>query len=105
MILTTSDIICGKEISEYRGVVFGEAVLGINFAKDFAAGLTNFFGGRSGSYEGELISGRDEVLSEMIERAEELGANAIVSIRFDFESLGQGGMLMINCYGTAVKCQ
>ena len=102
MIVTTTPSIEGKKIKEYRGVVFGEVISGINFVKDFAAGLTNFFGGRSGSYEGELIQARDGAMSEMIQRASSIGANAIVGIDVDYEVLGQGNMLMVTISGTAV---
>ena len=74
----------------------------MNFVKDFAAGLTNFFGGRSGSYEGELIEAREAALREMEKRAEALGANAVVGVDIDYEVLGQGNMLMVTASGTAV---
>ena len=104
MIITTTPIIEGKKIVEYKGVVFGEVITGINFIKDFAAGLTNFFGGRSGSYEGELIKAREEALAELAKRAEALGCNAVVGVDIDYEVLGQGGnMLMVTASGTAVR--
>ena len=78
MIVTTTPSIEGKTITEYKGVIFGEVVAGVDFIKDFAASLTNFFGGRSGSYEGELIQAREEALRELEKRAELLGANAVV---------------------------
>ncbi|HOO12484.1 MAG TPA: heavy metal-binding domain-containing protein, partial [Bacillota bacterium] len=88
---------------EYKGIVFGEVVSGVNFVKDFAAGLTNIFGGRSGSYEGELIEAREAALREMERRAEAIGANAVVGVDIDYEVLGQGGnMLMVTASGTAV---
>ena len=90
---------------EYKGVVFGEVVAGIDFIKDFAAGLTNFFGGRSGSYEDELIKARSSALDEMCRRAAELGANAVVGVRIDYEMLGaQNNMMMVTASGTAVLC-
>lgn len=101
--VTTTPSIDGKNILEYKGIVFGEIVSGVDFIKDFAAGLTNFFGGRSGSYEGELITARENAISEMIDRAAKLGANAIVGVSLDYEVLGQGGnMLMVTASGTAV---
>jgi uncharacterized protein YbjQ (UPF0145 family) len=103
MISTTTNNIEGKRIIEYKGIVFGEVVSGVNFIKDFAAGLSNFFGGRSKSYEGELIEARENAIREMEMRASRLGANAVVGVRIDYEVLGQGGnMLMVTASGTAV---
>jgi uncharacterized protein YbjQ (UPF0145 family) len=103
MIVTTTPAIEGKKIIEYKGIVFGEVISGVDFVKDFAAGLTNFFGGRSGSYEGELIQAREASLNEMTNRAVALGANAIVGVDIDYEVLGQAGnMLMVTASGTAV---
>ncbi|HWR62377.1 MAG TPA: heavy metal-binding domain-containing protein [Clostridia bacterium] len=88
---------------DYKGIVFGEVISGVDFIKDFAAGLTNFFGGRSGSYEGELIAAREKALAEMTDRASSLGANAVVGVDVDYEVLGQGNnMLMVTASGTAV---
>jgi len=104
MIITTTHSIEGKKVTEYKGVVFGEVITGINFVKDFAAGLTNIFGGRSGSYEGELIKAREDALKEMARRAEDLNANAVIGVDIDYEVLGTGGnMLMVTASGTAVK--
>lgn len=103
MIITTTPTIEGRRITSYQGIVFGEVVAGVDFIKDFAAGISNFFGGRSGSYEGELIRAREEAISEMSNRAESLGANAIVGVDVDYEVLGQGNnMLMVTVSGTAV---
>jgi len=103
MIVTTTPSVEGKRIVDYKGVVFGEVVSGVDFIKDIAAGLTNFFGGRSGSYEGELIEAREAALKEMGERAAALGANAVVGVDIDYEVLGQSGnMLMVTASGTAV---
>ena len=103
MLLTTTPQIEGKKIIEYKGIVFGEVINGVDFVKDFAAGLTNIFGGRSGSYEGELIVARENALREMEQRAAMAGANAIVGIDIDYEVLGQGNnMLMVTASGTAV---
>ncbi|GAA0122286.1 MAG: putative heavy metal-binding protein [Clostridium argentinense] len=103
MIITTTNGIEGKRILEYKGVVFGEVISGVNFIKDFKAGLTNFFGGRSGSYENELIEAREAALRELEERAKALGCNAVVGVDVDYEVLGQGGnMLMVTVSGTAV---
>lgn len=103
MITTTTPSVEGKRIIEYKGIVFGEIVSGVNFLKDFAAGLSNFFGGRSGAYEGELIEAREAAIKEMENRAAKLGANAVVGVDIDYEVLGQAGdMLMVTASGTAV---
>lgn len=103
MLVTTTPSVEGKRIVEYKGIVFGEVISGVDFIKDFAAGLTNFFGGRSGSYEGELIEARENAIAEMIKRAAGMGANAVVGVDVDYEVLGQGNnMLMVTASGTAV---
>lgn len=103
MITTTTPTIEGRTIIEYKGIVFGEVISGVDFVKDFAASLTNFFGGRSGSYEGELIQARENAIREMESRASQIGANAVVGVDIDYEVLGQGGnMLMVTASGTAV---
>ena len=104
MILTTTPAIEGRTILEYRGVVFGEVISGVNFLRDFAASVRNFVGGRSGSYEEELIKARTQAMDEMATRAARLGADAVVGIDIDYEVLGEkGGMLMVIASGTAVK--
>jgi len=104
MIVTTTPSIEGKTITEYKGVVFGEVISGINFIKDFTAGLSNFFGGRSGTYEEELIQARGNAMKEMEDRARQLGADAIVGVDIDYEVLGaDNGMIMVTASGTAVK--
>jgi uncharacterized protein YbjQ (UPF0145 family) len=103
MIITTTPSIEGKTVKEYKGIVFGEIVSGVDFIKDFAAGITNILGGRSGSYEGELIEARENAVNEMEKRAANLGANAVVGVDIDYEVLGQGNnMLMVTASGTAV---
>lgn len=103
MITTTTPSIEGKQIVEYRGIVFGEVVSGVNFVKDIAASFSNFFGGRSGSYEEELIQARQNALREMEQRAAAAGANAVVGVDIDYEVLGaDNGMLMVTASGTAV---
>lgn len=103
MVITTTPSIEGKSIIEYKGIVFGEVISGVNFVKDFTAGLSNFFGGRSGTYEEELISARNNAIYEMERRAQELGANAVVGVDVDYEVLGaNNGMLMVTASGTAV---
>lgn len=101
MILTTTPQIEGKQIVQYHGIVTGEVIAGINFVKDAFAGLRDFFGGRSRTYEKELISAKEDALAELTARAEKLGANAVVSIDLDFEVVGNS-MLMVIATGTAV---
>ena len=104
MILTTTPTIEGHTITEYKGVVFGEVIAGVNFIKDFGASIRNIIGGRSGSYESELIEARNNALKELEERARALGADAVVGIDIDYEVLGQNnGMLMVTASGTAVR--
>jgi uncharacterized protein YbjQ (UPF0145 family) len=104
MILTTTPTVEGRAIVEYKGVVFGEVISGVNFIRDIKASIRNFIGGRSGSYEEELIKARSQALDEMTERAIRLGADAVVGIDLDYEVLGQdNGMLMVTASGTAVK--
>lgn len=103
MILTTTPTVDGKKIVEYKGIVCGEVITGVNFVKDFMAGIRDFVGGRSSSYENELIRARENALQEMQSRALETGANAVVGIDIDYEVLGSsGGMLMVSTSGTAV---
>lgn len=104
MILTTTPTVEGRAIKEYKGVVFGEVVAGVNFIKDFTASIRNIVGGRSGSYEDELIKARTQAMDEMADRAYALGADAVVGIDVDYEVLGpNSGMLMVTASGTAVK--
>lgn len=104
MIVTTTPSVEGRRIAEYQGVVFGEVIAGVNFVKDFVAGLSNFFGGRSGTYEEELINARQQALDEMEQRAAQLGADAVVGVDIDYEVLGaDNGMLMVTASGTAVR--
>ena len=103
MILTTGNEISGKNIREYKGIVFGEVITGINLLKDLGAGLRNIFGGRSQSYEDELTNARENALKEMEERAASLGANAVIGVDVDYEVLGSDNeMLMVTVSGTAV---
>ncbi|MBQ7421492.1 MAG: heavy metal-binding domain-containing protein [Prevotella sp.] len=103
MILSTTPTIEGNTIREYKGVVTGETIIGANFVKDFLAGIRDVFGGRSGSYEKVLREAKETSLREMEERARALGANAVVGIDIDYETIGQGNsMLMVATSGTAV---
>jgi len=104
MINTTTPIIQGKEIKSYHGVVTGEAILGANVIKDIFASFSDFFGGRSSTYEREINKAREIAFEEMNKKAEELGCNAVVGIDIDYETVGQkGSMLMVTTCGTAVK--
>lgn len=106
VIITTTPSIEGKEIIEYKEVVFGEVIAGVNIVKDFVAGLSNVFGGRSTTYEEELIQARTSAMREMEQRALRLNANAIVGVDVDYEVLGaDNGMLMVIVSGTAVVCR
>lgn len=103
MLLSTTQTIEGRPVREYLGVVTGEVIVGANVFKDFLAGVRDFFGGRSCSYEGVLRKAKDNALAEMTQRAEALGANAVVGIDLDYETVGESGsMLMVSCSGTAV---
>ena len=103
VILATTPTLEGKQIVNYHGVISGEVITGINFVKDFFANIRNFVGGRSGSYEKELVQAREKALEELADRAIIVGANAVVGIDIDYEVLGQNnGMLMIIATGTAV---
>jgi uncharacterized protein YbjQ (UPF0145 family) len=102
MIVTTTPGIEGSSVSEYLGVVAAQGVLGVNVFKDVAAGMRNIFGGRSQSYENELASGVSDSLVELEKQAEQLGADAVIGVDLDYESVGSQ-MLMISASGTAVK--
>lgn len=103
MIITTTQQVEGYRISGYYGIVFGEVVTGVNFLKDFGAGIRNIVGGRSSGYEEELTAAREEALNEMGQRAAAMGASAVVGVDIDYEVLGQGNMLMVTASGTAVS--
>ncbi len=104
MILSTTPSIEGRTIRHYHGVVTGEAILGANIFKDFFASVRDIVGGRSAAYENELKKARTIAFDELAEQARELGANAVVGIDIDYETVGsQGGMLMVSVTGTAVS--
>ncbi|MBR6885550.1 MAG: heavy metal-binding domain-containing protein [Prevotella sp.] len=103
MILSTTPQIEGRTIREYKGVVTGETIIGANIVKDFFAGIRDVVGGRSASYEQVLREAKDTSMNEMMERARAIGANAIVGIDIDYETIGSSGsMLMVATSGTAV---
>lgn len=104
MIVTTTNEVAGRSIVEYKGIVFGEVITGINVLRDIGAGLRNFFGGRSAGYEEELQLARTQALEELEQRARKLGANAVIGVDMDYEVLGaDGSMLMVTASGTAVR--
>lgn len=103
MITTTTPSIEGRTIGAYLGIVTGEAILGANIFKDLFAGIRDIVGGRSGAYEQELARARVIALEEMTAVAASLGADAIVGIDLDYETVGQGSMLMVTASGTAVR--
>ena len=103
MLLTTTPYIEGKNITDYKGIVVGEAILGANIFRDMFAGIRDIVGGRSGAYEKEMAKARQTAFAEMQERANELGANAVVGIDIDYEVVGKdGSMMMVSVSGTAV---
>jgi uncharacterized protein YbjQ (UPF0145 family) len=103
MVITTTPTIEGRQIVEYLGLVTGEAILGANIFKDFFAGIRDVIGGRSAAYERELRKARDIAIADMTESAQALGANAIVGVDLDYETVGgQSSMLMVSISGTAV---
>ena len=103
MLLSTTPTIQGREVERYLGVVFGDAVLGVNVVKDWLGGLRDIIGGRSGTYERELGAARDTAMEGLVAQARSLGADAVLGIDLDYEVLGSNnGMLMVSASGTAV---
>ncbi len=102
MLLTTTSTVQGREIDQYYGLVSGETIIGANIVKDFFAGITDIVGGRSGSYERVLKEAKEDALREMSNQAIALGANAVIGIDLDYETIGSS-MLMVTAAGTAVK--
>ena len=106
MLHTTTNIIEGKTVSEYRGVVTGEAILGANVFRDMFASIRDIVGGRSGSYEKVLGDARQTAIAEMTDKAAALGANAVIGVDIDYETVGSNGsMLMVTAAGTAVRIE
>ncbi|WP_134699720.1 YbjQ family protein [Ammoniphilus sp. YIM 78166] len=102
MLMTTTSTLQGKEVAEYISVVSSEVILGANVVRDFLAGITDIIGGRSGAYENKLSEGREMALRELEQRARKMGADAVIGIDLDFETL-RDGMMMVIATGTAVK--
>jgi len=106
MIITTTPSIEGKRITEYLGIVTGEAIMGANILRDFLANIRDVIGGRSGAYEEKLIEARHISIQEMEDNAARLGADAVVGVDIDYEVLGaDNGMLMVTACGTAVRIE
>jgi uncharacterized protein YbjQ (UPF0145 family) len=109
MLITTTPTIEGRKIVKYHGLVTGEAIMGANIFKDIFASIRDIVGGRSGAYEEELRQAKDIAIQEMLQKAEELGANAVVAVDLDYETInmagggGGGSMLMVSASGTAVR--
>ncbi len=104
MLITTTNNIEGKAITQYMGMVTGEAIMGANIFKDLFAGITDIIGGRSGAYENELRKAKEIAVEEMKAEAQKLGANAVIAVDLDYETIsgGSGNMLMVSASGTAV---
>ena len=107
MIISTTPTLEGKHISEYYGMVSGEAIMGADLFKDLFASIRNIVGGRSAAYEEELRKAKNLAVQEMAEEARRLGGNAVVAVDLDYEtiSFGSGNMLMVSASGTAVKVE
>ncbi len=104
MILSTTNTLENRSVTDYLGVVTGETIIGANIFKDIFAGIRDIVGGRSGSYERVLAEARENALDEMAAKAKDLGADAVIGIDLDYETLGaNGGMIMVTASGTAVK--
>jgi uncharacterized protein YbjQ (UPF0145 family) len=104
MILTTTSLVEGLPVRRYLGVVTGEAIMGANIVRDIFASITDVVGGRSGAYESKLRQARETALREMEAEAEKLGANAVIGIDLDYDSI-RDGMLMVTASGTAVRLE
>jgi uncharacterized protein YbjQ (UPF0145 family) len=102
VLVTTTNTIEGRPVKQYLGLACGETILGVNVFKDLAAGFRNIVGGRAGKYEEELRRGRETAIAEMVSVATEMGADAVIGVDIDYETVG-GQMLMITAAGTAVK--
>lgn len=106
MLVTTTNVIEGKKVTKYLGMVSGEAIMGANIFRDLFAGIRDIVGGRSAAYEKELRHAKEIAVSEMIEQATAMGGNAVIGVDLDYETVGQGGsMLMVSASGTAVQVE
>jgi uncharacterized protein YbjQ (UPF0145 family) len=105
VLVATTSILDGKRITQYLGIVTGEAIIGANIVRDFMASITDVIGGRSTAYEQSLREAKDTALREMIDAAQQMGANAVIGVDLDYETVGSGSMLMVSASGTAVVCE
>ncbi|MFA6467703.1 MAG: heavy metal-binding domain-containing protein [Bacteroidota bacterium] len=105
MLLTTTNTVEGKRAVKYYGLVSGEAILGANIFKDLFAGIRDIVGGRSAAYEEELRRAKEIALEEMQQQARSMGANAVIGVDLDYETVGNGTMLMVSASGTAVTLE
>ncbi len=106
MLVTTTNAIEGRRIIEYKGLVAGEAILGANIFRDLFASIRDIVGGRSGSYEKVLNDARQTAIGELTDKAAALGANAVIGVDLDYETIGSNGsMLMVTAAGTAVRIE
>ena len=107
MILTSSNTLENKKIIEYKGLVTGESLIGANIYKDLFSGVRDVVGGRTSQYEEELQKARDIAFKSMEEKAESLGADAIIGLKISYNNLGgtMGNTILVTAYGTAVKCE
>jgi uncharacterized protein YbjQ (UPF0145 family) len=107
MLITTTNSIEGRRITNYHGLVTGEAIMGANIFKDFFAGIRDIVGGRSAAYEKELRKAKDIAVQEMVQQAQMMGANAVIAVDLDYETIGagSGNMLMVSASGTAVSIE
>jgi uncharacterized protein YbjQ (UPF0145 family) len=105
MLTLTTPVIDGKKILNYHGIVSGEAILGANIFRDFFAGIRDIVGGRSAAYEKELRRAKAIAIEEMQKEAHSMGANAVVAVDLDYETIGKGTMLMVSASGTAVTVE
>lgn len=104
MLITTTNIVEGRPVQEYLGVINAQSIIGANIFKDIFAGLRDVFGGRSKTYERVLEEAKEDALRELAEKAQSMGANAVLGVDLDFETIGSGGsMLMVIATGTAVR--
>jgi uncharacterized protein YbjQ (UPF0145 family) len=102
MIVTTTERVEGRRVQNYLGLVSGEAIIGANIAADILAGLRDIVGGRSATYEDKMGEAREMAVAEMAMVAKQMGANAVIGVSLDYETVGKGTMLMVAAYGTAV---
>ena len=106
MLVTTTNNVEGRQVVEYHGLVTGQAIYGANVFRDIFANIRDFVGGRSGAYEKILRDGRDNAVADMVEEARQMGANAVIGVDLDYETVGKdGSMLMVSASGTAVRVE